>query len=372
VIKLDRSEVFVSPVHPRHRPARLAVVATLLVAIVAACSTGSTGGTAVPPSNPATASLAPGESAEPSLAATKLVVGLGYIPSVQFAQFYLAQQNGYYADAGLDVEFQNKIDPDLITLVGQGSIDVGIGDGTSVIPAVSNGIPVNYIATIYGKFPNIVFAKASSGITKAADLKGKKVGIPGRYGSGWIMLQALLASASLTTADIEIVEYPDFTQEAAVEIGAVDAATGFANNEPVQLELHGQKASVLTIDAITPLPGPGLVAGTATLDDKHDAVSAFVTATLQAMEEIKADPTVGLDAAIKAVPELAKDKDTQAALLAATIATWTGTAQEAHGLGAIDRAGWEKSVTYLQSLGLIKAPVTTDQLLREDLLPAGG
>ena len=101
-------------------------------------------------------------------------------------------------EAGLDVEFQNKIDPDLITLVGQGAIDVGIGDGTSVIPAVSQGIPVQYVATIYGKFPNVVFAKASSGIKTAADLKGKKIGTPGRYGSGWIMLQALLGSAGLT------------------------------------------------------------------------------------------------------------------------------------------------------------------------------
>ena len=38
---------------------------------------------------------------------TKLTVGLGYIPSVQFAQFYRAQQQGYYRDAGLDVTFQN-------------------------------------------------------------------------------------------------------------------------------------------------------------------------------------------------------------------------------------------------------------------------
>jgi NitT/TauT family transport system substrate-binding protein len=372
VIQPARSEVLVSPARPHRRKPRLAAVAALLVAVLAGCSTGGADGTAVPPSNPPTVSAAPGESAEPSVTPTRLVVGLGYIPSVQFAQFYLAKQNGYYADAGLDVEFQNKIDPDLITLVGQGSIDVGIGDGTSVIPAVSNGIPVAYIATIYGKFPNIVFAKASSGIAKAADLKGKKVGIPGRYGSGWIMLQALLASAGLTTEDIEIVEYPDFTQEIAVERGAVDAATGFVNNEPVQLELHGEKASILRIDAITPLPGPGLVSGTSTLDEQHDAVSAFVTATLQAMEEIKADPTVGLEAAIKAVPELAQDRETQAALLAATVDTWSGTAQEAHGLGAIDRAGWEKSITFLQSLGLTKAPVATDQLVREDLLPAGG
>ena len=213
-------------------------------------------------------------SRSPAAALTKLVVGLGYIPSVQFAPFYLAEQKGYYEDAGLDVEFQSKFDDNLIPLVGQGAIDVGIGDGTSVIPAVSQGIPVRYIATIYGKFPNVVFAKASSGIKTAADLKGKKIGTPGRYGSGWVMLQALLASAGLKPTDVQIVEYPDYTQRAAVEQGAVDAATGFANNEPVQLELGGEPAAVvLRIDAITPLPGPGLIAGTKTLETKHDAVA---------------------------------------------------------------------------------------------------
>jgi NitT/TauT family transport system substrate-binding protein len=353
-------------------PSRL-IVGLVVAALVSAC----TGSSSASPSNPTTPSVSPAPSispsgsAEASVAPTKLVVGLGYIPSVQFAQFYLAEQNGYYADAGLQVEFQNQIDPNLITLVGAGTIDIGIGDGTSVIPAASNAIPIQYVATIYGKFPNIVFAKASSGITKAADLKGKKIGTPGRYGSGWIMLQALLASANLTTDDVQIVEYPDFTQEVAVEQGVVVAATGFTNNEPVVLELHGGKASILTIDAITPLPGPGLVASKATLESKHDAIAAFVAATLKAMVEIKANPTVGLDAAIKAVPDLGKARDTQAAILAATIATWSGPFQDAHGLGAIDPDGWTKSIAFLGTLGLVKNPVTTDQLVRTDLLPAG-
>ena len=346
----------------RPRSAALsASVALVIVALVGVCAGGTTSSTASP------SSTGPDESVTP----TRLVVGLGYIPSVQFAQFYLAQQRGYYADAGLTVEFQNKIDQDLIPLVGKGAIDVGIGDGTSVIPAVSNDITIRYVATIYGRFPNIVFAQASSGITRAADLKDKRIGIPGRYGSGWIMLQALLASAGLTTDDIKIFEYPEFTQRAALEQGAVDAATGFANNEPVQLELDGGTAVILRIDDITPLPGPGLIAGTSTLETKHDAVAAFVAATLRAMAEIKADPTVGLDAAIVAVPELATARETQAAILAATIATWTGPAQDARGLGAIDRDGWTASITYLDSLGLVKDPVTTDDLVREDLLPAG-
>jgi NitT/TauT family transport system substrate-binding protein len=309
-----------------------------------------------------------GAGASPSPAATKLVVGLGFIPSVQFAQFYLADQKGYYEEAGLDVTFQNEIDSNLVPKVGQGQVDIGMSDGTSVIPAVSQGIPIRYVATVYGQFPSIVFAKESSGITTADDLEGRKIGIPGRYGSSWIMLQALLSSAGLTPDDVEIAEYPDFGQGAAVTEGAVDAATGFANNEPVQLELSGEPAVVLHVDDTVPLPGPGLIISDDTAASKRPAVEAFVAATLRAMEEIVATPEAGLDAAIEAVPELGEDRATQAAILDATIAVWQ--APGGGDLGTIDRVGWEESIAFMTSLDLVPNPVTVDDLVTEEFLPA--
>jgi NitT/TauT family transport system substrate-binding protein len=312
-----------------------------------------------------------GASPSPSAATTRLVVGLGFIPSVQFAQFYLADRAGYYAEEGLDVEFLNEIDANLVPKVGQGQVDIGMSDGTSVIPAVSQGIPVRYIATVYGQFPSIVFGKASSGITSAADLEGRKLGIPGRYGSSWIMLQALLDSVGLTPDDLEIVEYPDFGQGAAVAQDAVDAATGFANNEPVQLELTGTDAFVLHVDDVTALPGPGLIISDEMLPSKHPAVEGFVRATLRAMEEIVADPSTGLDAAIAAVPELGQDRETQAAILDATIDVWQAAdAPGAAGLGAIDRAGWGDSIEFMTELGLVPNLVTVDDLVSEAFLPA--
>jgi NitT/TauT family transport system substrate-binding protein len=256
--------------------------------------------------------------------------------------------------------------------VGQGQVDIGMSDGTSVIPAVSQGIPIRYVATVYGQFPSIVFGKESSGITSAADLEGTKLGIPGRYGSSWIMLQALLSSVDLTPDDLEIVEYPDFGQGAAVSEGAVDAATGFANNEPVQLELTGTPAFVLHVDDTVALPGPGLIVSTAVMSSKHEAVAGFVRATLKAMDEIAADPTKGLDAAIKAVPELAQQRDTQKAILDATIDVWyaAGTPDPSRPFGAIDRDGWQASVDFMTSLGLVPNPVTVDGLVSEEFLPA--
>src|SRR6266508_4442456 len=112
---------------PLHRPRAVLALAAIVGLLVAASGTAAAG------------------------SPQKLIVGLGYIPSVQFAQFYLAQQAGYYRDAGLDVTFQNGRDSDLVPLAGQGALDIALADGTSVIPAVGQGIPVKYIASIYEK-----------------------------------------------------------------------------------------------------------------------------------------------------------------------------------------------------------------------------
>ena len=357
------------------RPILVAVLAALLAACGGSGSVqpSTTGGAASPGCGAGTPPSGDGVSLPSAGCAVvptaSLIVGLGYLPSVQFAPFYLADQAGYYRDAGLTVTFQNKIDPDLVTLVGQGAIDVGVADGTSVIPAVSQGIPIQYVATIYGTFPNVVFAKVSSGIKTVADLKGRKIGTPGKYGSSWVMLQALLGSVHLTPDDVTVVPYPDFGQGVAVQQDAVDAATGFANNEPVQLELSGSPAVVLHVDDVVALPGPGLIASTGTLTAKGDTVRAFVAATIRAMTEIAADPQTGLDAAITAVPDLAAQRDTQLAILKATIETWSGAVTADGRYGAIDRPGWEASLAYLTKLGLVPNPVEVDDLINPSFLP---
>lgn len=302
---------------------------------------------------------------------SKFTVGLGYIPSVQFAQFYRAKVQGYYAAAGLDVTFNNGDDANIVTLVAQGVDDIGIADGTSVIPAVGQRIPIVYVATIYAKFPNVVITPADSAISSPADLRGKTIGIPGAYGSSWIMLQALLFSVGMTPADIVERDYPDYGQGIALQQGQVESATAFRNNEPVQLGLAGFATTQLAVDDIVPLPGPGLIVGTNTLANKRDQVRAFVAATLRAMDEISADPQLGLDDAIAVVPELASDRDTQLAILNATIEMWHSDLTNQHGLGAIDEGGWNYSLSFMEDLpgANIPATVTVDDLVTTEMLP---
>jgi NitT/TauT family transport system substrate-binding protein len=370
----------------RHPRLGLVLMVTGALSAVTACApsassgpTSSPGITSSPaasaPASSLTASSLPSSSASSgpasSTATVPLIVGLGYIPSVQFAPFYLAQQEGAYAAAGLDVTFQNKIDPDLITLLGQGAIDVGIADGTSVIPAVGQGIPIRYIATVYSKFPNAVIARSDASIATPADLKGKTLGTPGRYGSSWIMLQAMLQSAGLSPSDVDIRLYPDFGQAAALAQGAVQSITGFINNEPIQLSHQNIATNVLTVDAITPLPGPGLVTGTGTLASKRAAIAAFVAESLHAMDEVANDPQKGIDATFAVAPELASDPTGQRAILDATIPLWTNDYAAIHGRGAIDTDAWQKSVAFMamQADSGVTDQIPVDQLVDTSLLP---
>ena len=107
---------------------------------------------------------------------------------------------------------------------------MGISDGTSVIPAVSQGIPIRCVFTVFAQFPNVVFSKATSGIATVADLRGRKVGIPGKFGSSWIQLEALLAGAGLATSDLSLVLFPDFGQLAALQQGDVEVADADGTN----------------------------------------------------------------------------------------------------------------------------------------------
>ena len=76
----------------------------------------------------------------------------------------------------------------------QGTLDLGLVRRHERDPGRQPGRPDQVRRDDLRQVPSIVFAKAISGITDADGLVGKKLGIPGKYGSSWIMLQALLAS----------------------------------------------------------------------------------------------------------------------------------------------------------------------------------
>jgi NitT/TauT family transport system substrate-binding protein len=293
---------------------------------------------------------------------------LGFQPDVQFAPFYLAQQNGLYADAGLDVTIEYKSGADLVRLVADGQAEFGVTDATDEMISRTHGIPIKYVATLYRLFPVALIGPKGTVPTEPAELAGKRIGTPGKFGSSWHALLALLDAGGLTADDVTIREYPQFNQVDGLLNGDVDLITGFRNNEPLRLAAQGMETDLLTVEQIAPLPGPGVIVGDELLGSDPDLVQRFVNATISAMAPIAAEPQLGVDAAVVAVPAIASDKATALAVLSATVELWT--LSDGGVSPVIDRELWAAGYETMKRLEFIDGSVPLDEMIVEEIVPS--
>ena len=129
----------------------------------------------------------------------KVKLLLGFQPDVQFAPFYLAQQAGYFRDAGLDVTIDYS--DDVLRLVADGRAQLGVADATDVMIGRTSAIPVKYVATLYRHFPVALIGAPNTLPDDPAGLAGLRIGTPGRFGSSWHALLAMLRAWSSAGAE---------------------------------------------------------------------------------------------------------------------------------------------------------------------------
>ena len=171
-----------------------------------------------------------GEPAAAEDGVTPVKLQLQWLTQAQFAGYYAAQEQGYYADEGLDVEILPS-GGDVVPqdALAQGEVDYAIAWVPKVLGSIEQGAAITNIAQVFERSATLQVAFADSGIESVADLSGKTVGSWG-YGNEWELFAGLNKAG---VSDFQLVTQA-FDMLGLLN-GDIDAAQAMTYNEYAQL-----------------------------------------------------------------------------------------------------------------------------------------
>lgn len=293
-----------------------------------------------------------GENASPK---NKITVGLGYIENIQFAPFYIAKEQGYFRAQGFDdVELVHGISPDLIMNVGAGTFDFAISDGDEIIKATeqTNPVPIEPVFTLYKKLPVALVSLSDTPLNSLEDVRGKKIGIPGEYGSSYDSLLVALQSVGIKKEELDL-QSIGYTQIEQLLNKSIDIAVCFVNNEPVKLKSMGQEINVLVLSDYIDLVSATIITSKEKFATDPQRIERFTIAVQQGMKFCFEHPTeaVALSYEQGYIPLVSpEEKAYSEQVLRASMQLWGEQAS----FGSMDTTQWQQSIQALRAVGVIQ------------------
>jgi NitT/TauT family transport system substrate-binding protein len=294
----------------------------------------------------------------------KITLPVGYVPDIQFAPLYVAIDKGFYQDEGLDVSLDYSMENDNTVLVGTGNLTFAIVSGEQVLLARAQQLPVVYVMSWYHQYPVGIAAKTSAGIKTVADLRGKKIGLPGLYGTSYIGAMALLDSAGLTSKDVTL-DSIGYNQVAALMADKEDAIVIYTTNEPLQLAKQGVDYTLFKTSDAVELVANGLITNEKTIQENPELVRKMVRATLKGIQYAQDNPDEAFQISEKYVQNLStSDVQLQKQVLQNSIEMWKTPTP-----GKTDKQGWENMQSILLKMGLLTKSLDINSAFSNDYLP---
>jgi putative hydroxymethylpyrimidine transport system substrate-binding protein len=300
--------------------------------------------------------------------AQHLTLTLDFYPNPDHAGIYMAQQLGYFKEAGLDVEIQTPSDPSApLKLLATGQTDLAISYEPEVILAREQGLSVKAVAALVNRpLTSLIWLK-KSGIDGVAGLRGKTVataGIP--YQDAY--LKTILARAKPQLSDVKSVTVGFGLLPALLSDKAQAMLGGFSNVEGVDLRLRGKDPIVTPVDELGVPSYDELVltASDKQLEEDPQAIRLFIAALARGTTAAAKDPKATAKVLEEANPAL--DPKLTGAELAATLPLLNPPSGE-RPYGYMDPALWTEFSGWMRDNELIEGLPPSSELLSNAYLP---
>ena len=177
-------------------------------------------------------------------AAEKVSLQLKWFHQFQFAGYYAAKAQGYYAEEGLEVEIR-PLDRTrtVVDQVSSGVADYGVGD-SAIVADYARGAPIVSLAAIFQHSPLVLISRKDSGIVSPQGMAGKRLMFDAK-GSDDGPIRAMLAEAGITSD--RFVQVPQTYDCEDLISGRVDAMSAYLLLRPDEVLSRIPDAPVLEV-----------------------------------------------------------------------------------------------------------------------------
>ena len=226
--------------------------------------------------------------------AQRIVFTPQWTPQSQFAGFYVAQEKGFYKEAGVEVDFQHpSVSYSALNRLMEGSSDMITTQLTQAMIAIDRGIPMAHVLQTSQKNGLVLLGRSDS-IRTIEDLRKKKVGV---WKAGFGEL-AYIMDAELRLG----IKWIPFLEGTNLFIsGAIDATLAMSYNEYLQIRVsgHEDKIPIRLSDIGYDYPEDGLYVSLDFYRRYPEKVKAFVEASRKGWEWTHEHPEEALDIVMK-------------------------------------------------------------------------
>ena len=192
-------------------------------------------------SSPLLALAAPSTAADkPAL--EKVRLQLKWFHQFQFAGYYAAIEQGYYAEEGLELELvERNLDKSVIDQVVSGEADYGVGD-SGLLHEYAQGKAIVALAAIFQHNPLVFMTKRDSGIISPFEMKGKRIMLD-TLSANEAPLRALLAASNISDNDFTVIQQSG--DNSLLTRGEVDVMSGYLSDEPFYYQKIGVPINII-------------------------------------------------------------------------------------------------------------------------------
>lgn len=226
--------------------------------------------------------------------AQRIVFTPQWTPQSQFAGYYVAQEKGFYKEAGVEVDFQHpSASYSASNRLFEGSSDMITQQLVQAMIAIDRGMPMVHILQTSQRNSLVLVSKSDS-IRTIDDLKGKKVGV---WKSGFGDLAYIMDSEK----DLDIQWIPYLESVNLFLSGAIDATLAMSYNEFLKIRVagHEDKPVIRFSETEYDYPEDGLYVSTDFYQRYPDKVKAFAEASRKGWEWAHEHPEETLDIVMK-------------------------------------------------------------------------